>query len=306
MLRIFLTGLAMGAADVVPGVSGGTVAFISGIYFRLLKAIRGAPAAALSVFSDGFAIAWRKLDGNFLLVLFAGIIISVLSLARIITWLLASYPTVVWGFFFGLILASSVYLARQVRWSVAAGLMLLLGVGAALAIGALRPSEIEPTTVAIFCSGAVAICAMILPGISGSFILLIIGMYPAVLAALKAFDLIFIATFAAGCLLGLLGFSHLLSWLLERFRDPVLALLTGFLIGSLSVVWPWQQALETYEKSDGRVVTLSTENVLPNTYATLTQQEPYTLWVVGMALFGLLLVYALAKFGPGDEVLEAQ
>ena len=300
MLRIFLTGIAMGAADVVPGVSGGTVAFISGIYFRLLNAIKSVPSAVPVLFKQGLVPAWTHIDGTFLAVLGVGIIGSVLSLARVLTWLLVQYPTCLWGFFFGLIAASSVYLGMQVRWRLVVGTLLLLGVVGALAVGELRPSEIEPTGWVIFFSGAVAICAMILPGISGSFILLMIGMYPAVLGALKSFDLVFVAIFSSGCLVGLLGFSHFLSYMIERYRDAVLGLLTGFLAGSLLMVWPWQHATEWYEKSDGRVVSLQTENLMPGTYAELSQQEPHTLLVVLLAIVGVALVFGLSRLQGND------
>ncbi len=301
MLRLFLTGAAMGAADVVPGVSGGTIAFISGIYFRLLHAIKSVPSAIAVLLKEGIGAAWAHIDGTFLAVLGSGIAISILSLARIISWLLENYPSCVWGFFFGLILASCVYLGTQVRWRWQESVFLLLGIVVAVFIGNIRPSDIEPTTATIFFSGAIAICAMILPGISGSFILLIIGMYPTVINALKSFDLVFIVTFASGCLLGLLGFSHVLSYLINRFRAPVLALLTGFLAGSLAMVWPWQHAVESFEKSDGRVVALRTENLMPAEFAQLTGQDPYTITVVLLMVLGVVLVYLMSRLGPSEQ-----
>lgn len=305
MLRLFLTGAAMGAADVVPGVSGGTIAFISGIYFRLLNAIRSVPSAVAVLFKEGFAAAWAQIDGAFLAVLGSGIALSILSLARVISWLLANYPSAVWGFFFGLIIASCIYLGAQVKWRWQDCVFLLAGVAIAILIGNIRPSEIEATTATVFFSGAIAICAMILPGISGSFILLIIGMYPTVINALKSFDLAFIAVFASGCLVGLLGFSHVLSYLITRFRAPVLALLTGFLAGSLAMVWPWQRVVESYEKSDGRVVALRTENLMPNEFAQLTGQDPYTLTVVGLMAFGVVLVLLMSKLGSAEPLKES-
>jgi putative membrane protein len=301
MLKIFLTGMAMGAADVVPGVSGGTIAFIAGIYERLLNAIRSVRPELISVLmKDGIPAVWQKIDGTFLVVLLAGIGTSVLALARLITYLLATYPSAVWGFFFGLILASSIFLAREVRWNAVIAAFFLAGVGIALYIATIRPTDLEPTTLIIFGSGAIAICAMILPGVSGSFLLLLMGMYATVLDAIKGFDFGFIAIFAAGCACGLLGFSHFLGYMLQHFRAQVLSVLTGFLAGSLLMVWPWQHATSTYTKSDGRVVTLEAERVMPGQFAELTQQDPMTLVTCVCAVVGVALVGMLARLGPAD------
>lgn len=303
MLKIFLTGMAMGAADVVPGVSGGTIAFISGIYERLLAAIRAVHPRLFSVLmKQGIGSVWQQVDGTFLLVLLAGIGTSVAALARVITYLLQVYPTSVWAFFFGLILASSIYLATQVRWSVFVAVFFVAGLVAAVLISDIRPTELDATPWIIFGSGAIAICAMILPGVSGSFLLLMMGMYATVLDAIKGFDLAFIAIFASGCACGLLGFSHLLGYLLQNFRAQVLALLTGFLSGSLLMVWPWQHATSTFTKSDGRIVTLTSERVLPQVYAQLSGQEPSTLLACLCALLGVVLVGLLARVAPSEEI----
>ncbi|MGI9285750.1 MAG: DUF368 domain-containing protein, partial [Pseudomonadales bacterium] len=292
----------MGAADVVPGVSGGTIAFISGIYQRLLDAIRAfSPGTVQLLAREGVPTFWRRVDGTFLLVLMAGIITSVLLLARLITVALASYPTCVWAFFFGLIVASSWFLARQVNWRVVTGSLFLTGLAVALVIGELRPTQLDVQPLIIFGSGALAICAMILPGISGSFILLLLGMYSNVLQALHEFDLGFIAMFAAGCGVGLLSFSHVLGFLLSRFHGQTLALLTGFLAGSLAMVWPWQQVISSYVKDDGRTVALQTQNVLPGDYAALTQQDSYTLAALALAILAVLLVLGLEKLATQPE-----
>ena len=302
MLRTFLIGLAMGAADVVPGVSGGTIAFISGIYQRLLDSIRAInPLSVQLLWRAGPAAFWRRIDGTFLLVLLAGIVTSVFFFARLITLALAHYPTCVWAFFFGLIIASTWFLARQVGWRLTTGSLFLLGLAIALIIGELRPTELDVQPLIIFGSGALAICAMILPGISGSFILLLLGMYSNVLAALHEFDFGFIIIFAAGCGVGLLSFSHVLGYLLQRFHSQTLALLTGFLAGSLALVWPWQHVLSSYVKDDGRTVALQTQNVLPADYAVLTQQDPYTLLAIILAVFAVLLVLALERLAGQPE-----
>lgn len=291
----------MGAADVVPGVSGGTIAFIAGIYERLLNAIRSVRPELITVLmKEGLPAAWQRLDGTFLIVLLTGIASSVLALARVITYLLAAYPSAVWGFFFGLILASSIFLAREVRWNAVIAMFFLAGVGFALFIATIRPTDLDATPLVIFASGAVAICAMILPGVSGSFLLLLMGMYATVLDALKGFNLEFIAIFAAGCACGLLGFSHFLGYMLQHFRAQVLSVLTGFLAGSLVMVWPWQHATSSYTKSDGRVVTLSAEKVMPGQFAELTQQDPMTLITCLCAVLGLALVAAMGRLGSAD------
>lgn len=292
----------MGAADVVPGVSGGTVAFISGIYQRLLDAIRAFnPRAVQLLAREGVPAFWRHVDGTFLLVLLAGIITSVLLFARLITVALANYPTCVWAFFFGLIVASSWFLARQVSWRTVTGLLFLTGLATALVIGELRPTQLDVQPLIIFGSGALAICAMILPGISGSFILLLLGMYSNVLEALHEFDFGFIVIFAAGCGVGLLSFSHALGFLLSRFHGQTLALLTGFLAGSLVMVWPWQHVISSYVKDDGRSVALQTQNVLPVDYAALTQQNPYTLAALALAALAVLLVLGLERLAAQPE-----
>ena len=302
MLRTFLIGLAMGAADVVPGVSGGTIAFISGIYQRLLDAIRAVNPASVQVWMRiGFAAFWRRIDGTFLVVLLAGIVTSIFLFARVITVALANYPTCVWAFFFGLIVASTWYLGRQVGWRFVTAGLFIAGLAIALVIAELRPSELEVQPIIIFGSGALAICAMILPGISGSFILLLLGMYSNVLQALHEFDFGFVAIFAAGCGVGLLSFSHVLGFLLHRFHSQTLALLTGFLAGSLVMVWPWQHVLTSYVKDDGREVALQTQNVLPGDYAVLTQQDPYTLTAIALAVFAVLLVLGLERLGTSAK-----
>ena len=244
-LTIFLKGMAMGAADVVPGVSGGTIAFITGIYERLIQAIRSVNIGWFKLFFSGqWAECWRRADGGFLLTLVAGIGTSVLLLAGVISWLLVNQPVLIWAFFFGLIIASSIYIMRQIRnWNALVVFLLLLGAGVALFIGMARPALVEVTPAYVFICGAIAICAMILPGISGSFILVLLGAYGAVLQAIHEHDLQLLMLFLLGCVTGLLSFTHVLGWLLERAHDQVLATLTGFLIGSLYLIWPWKEVV---------------------------------------------------------------
>ncbi|MFT6892348.1 MAG: putative membrane protein, partial [Halioglobus sp.] len=252
---IFLRGLMMGAADIVPGVSGGTVAFITGIYSRLLGSIRAFDLQCLKlVFQRDVKKAWQHVDGSFLTALLLGIATSILTLARLVSWLLEQYPMPLWASFFGLILASALVLLRQVKtWSVLRFLNLAVGVAIAVFIALSPLAAFDPTVAMIFLSGFLAICAMILPGISGSFILVLLGMYGTVLSALKSFDLLFILVFAIGAAAGLMCFSRVLHWLLSRFHESTMALLTGFLFGSLAVVWPWKQVLVWVEGSHGQL-----------------------------------------------------
>ncbi|MDF1831578.1 MAG: DUF368 domain-containing protein [Porticoccaceae bacterium] len=241
-LVLFLKGMAMGAADVVPGVSGGTIAFISGIYEELLRSIRACtPLALVSLFRDGPRVFWRRINGTFLVVLFSGILLSILTLAKFITHFLHEHPLLLWSFFFGLIVGSIVLIWQQLEHkSVWEYLSLLSGLCAALAAAFAPPVQPEPTFLSVFGAGMLAICAMILPGISGSFILLLLGMYSVILGAISRADLSLLAIFSLGCVVGLMVFSRFLSWLLKRFYGVTLSVLTGFLAGSLVMVWPWK------------------------------------------------------------------
>lgn len=324
-LGVLLRGMAMGAADVVPGVSGGTVAFISGIYDRLLAAVGGVPEALATLPRHGVLAAWRRLDGTFLLLLVSGILLSIFSLARGITWALHHHPVPVWGFFFGLIVASVLYVGRQVgRWGLPEFAMLLLGTGLVYGLSVLPPLSPSASLPFLFLAGALASCAMILPGISGSFILLLIGAYAPVLAAVAGRDLLTVAVVGAGAVLGLLLFSRLLRLLLTRFHGPLLALLTGFLVGSLWKIWPWKADSLVYLRGTGPVEFASVTdrytslaaylqslpmsaaeglkayvqtNVWPGAYAAQNGVPSEALPALGLALLGAALVLGLERLG---------
>ena len=252
---LLLKGMAMGAADVVPGVSGGTIAFISGIYEELLKTISSVNLGALKTLKkEGVKAAWKSINGNFIVTLFLGIGISIASLAKLISYLLEAHPILIWSFFFGLVLASIVYVGKQVKsWNTRSIVSLIIGTGFAFWITILPPMANSNELWFIFISGMIAICAMILPGISGSFILLIMGSYQTVLGAVKDKDLLTIGVFMAGAVIGLLSFSRVLKWMFAKYHDLTIAVLTGFLIGSLNKLWPWKIDKELlYTHSDGK------------------------------------------------------
>lgn len=281
-------GLAMGAADVVPGVSGGTIAFITGIYEELLDSIsRIGPVTLKTLFKEGLAAAWQQANGTFLVALFAGILTSIFSLAKLISFLLSSHPILVWSFFFGLIIASTVPIVRHIsNWSWGTVVALALGMATAILVSEIRPTQIAATPLSLFLSGAIAICAMILPGISGSFILLVIGIYPQVIAAVHQFNVTALGFFAAGAACGLLLFSRLLSWLMHRFPARTLSFLVGILIGSLKIVWPWK--LPAALENEKLAPVLS--NTLPGIYSEVTGEASHIVGAIICALLAVALV----------------
>lgn len=289
----------MGAADVVPGVSGGTIAFITGIYDTLLESIRRINPSVLGIWKrDGFKAAFNHINGFFLLSLFGGVFTSIATLAKLISWLLVTHPIPLWSFFFGLILVSIFHILKQVEQrNVSRFIFLLLGIAFAYSITVLKPLQLDPTSLNIMLAGGIAICAMILPGISGSFILLLIGMYSPILGAVKAFDIGIIALFLSGCVMGLLSFSHVLSWLLKRFRDQTLVFLTGLMIGTLPKIWPWKETLTWRTNSKGEQVPLIEQNLSPFEFETITSQPAQLGMAILLMLFGIGLVLGLEKLG---------
>ncbi|MGV8844200.1 MAG: DUF368 domain-containing protein [Pseudomonas sp.] len=293
-LLLYAKGIAMGAADVVPGVSGGTVAFISGIYDELLSSIASVPAALGLVLRGRIGAAWQAANGTFLLVLMAGILTSVVSLARLISYLLEQQPIATWSFFFGLILVSSHLVARDIqRWNWTRVISFILGAAFAYWITVASPAQWGQDPLNLFLAGALAICAMILPGISGSFILLLLGLYPFILGAVKNLDIAVLALFASGCVVGIVSFAGVLRWLLARWRDLSLAFLTGLMLGSLNKLWPWKETLTWSTNSHGLQVPLLQANLLPARFAEISGQDPQILWAALLALGAVLLVLGL-------------
>lgn len=292
----------MGAADVVPGVSGGTIAFITGIYEELLGSIRSVNGEAVKLLLR-FRLAdfWRHINGNFLVVLLSGIGLSIISLSRLILYLLEFHGELLWSFFFGLIVASAVVVAKKItRWTPGVVLFGLVGAAIAYYVTIATPTQTPEAYWFIFLSGAIAICAMILPGISGSFLLVLLAKYEFILGAVKDLRISIVAVFGLGCLIGILAFSHVLNWALKNYHNVTVALLTGFMVGSLNKVWPWKQTLETYTDRHGELKPLVQENVLPGTYEALTGQDAYLLYAILLAIFGFLFVYLIDRFTDDD------
>ena len=281
----------MGAADIVPGVSGGTMALILGIYERLIDALRSIarPPFLRALLAGQFGRALAIVDAGFLLALAAGIFTSVLSLARLLSHQLETNPAYVYAFFFGLVFASVVLVARRIR-RITTGSWLLFGLGAAAAflLVGLSPASTPDAAWFLFLSGAVAISALLLPGISGAFVLVLLGKYSYVLEAVTRGDVAALLVVGAGAVFGLLSFTQLLGWLFRRYHDATLALLCGVMLGSLRKVWPWQTEV------DGRLV-----NLLPPDQGWWTQGGAG--WALLLALLGALLVTALDRMAAGAE-----
>jgi len=255
----------MGAADVVPGVSGGTIAFITGIYEELINSIKGVNLKAFKLFFTGRWFSfWKQINGNFLLAVFSGIFISVLSLAKVLEYLLENQPILIWSFFFGLVMASSYVVSRKItRWQYPKIVALVAGIGIAFYITSVTPTTTTDASWFVIFSGGLASCAMILPGISGSFILLLLGKYTFALHAVNERIILDLLLLGAGAVTGLIIFANLLSWLLRKYHDVTIAVLVGFMIGSLNKIWPWKETLKTIVL-EGEVRPLVEKNILPS------------------------------------------
>ncbi|WP_195499526.1 DUF368 domain-containing protein [Alistipes timonensis] len=290
-----LKGCAMGMADVVPGVSGGTIAFISGIYEELLDSIRSVNATALKLLLRfRFAEFWRHINGRFLLPVLLGIAVAIFSLARLMTYLLVNHPIAIWSFFFGLIVASALLVARQIgRWDWRTLLAFVIGAVAAWWITVATPAETPNDWWFVMLSGAIAICAMILPGISGAFILLLLGKYQYIMHAVGEFNIPVIVVFVIGAAAGIISFSHLLSWLLKHWHDVTVAVLMGFMVGSLNKVWPWKETVETYLDSHGVAQPLVQTNIAPGTFEQLTGQPSLLMQAILLGIVGFMAIYGI-------------
>lgn len=294
-LVLVLKGMGMGAADVVPGVSGGTIAFITGIYEELIYSIKSVNLNALKLILRGkIKEFWKAINGTFLLCVLLGIGISVFSLAKGLKYLLDNHPVLVWSFFFGLIVASAIYIARTIKkWNISTVIAGIAGIVVAYFITVITPAEANTTTWFIFISGAIAICAMILPGISGSFILVLLGMYKFILDAVGSLQIAVILVFLVGAAIGIITFSNILSWLLKKFHNQTIAVLAGFMVGSLNKVWPWKKITETFTDRHGEIKPLVEVNILPHTYEQITGNNAFLLGAILLAVAGFAIIFVI-------------
>ncbi len=309
-----LKGAAMGVAEVIPGVSGGTLAFITGIYQRLLVAISHVNLSLLQILkNDGIKAAWRQIDGKFLTKLLAGMVIGFVVGLKVVVRLLETHPVQIWSFFFGLILASIPLIGKQVKkWRGFEVALLVLGAVVVFWVTVAAPSQGSEHLFIVFLAGVVGVSALMLPGLSGSFVLLLLGMYTIIMPAIDQFThdplssaTFIVVSFGLGMLVGLLSFAKVLSFTFKKYPNPTLALLTGFLIGSLNKVWPWQHVLTTRKNSKDIEVVKFSESVLPSTFSELSDNflygnDPHVVAAVVIMLVAVFLVYLLDKFSPTE------
>ncbi|GAB2774686.1 DUF368 domain-containing protein [Salinimicrobium soli] len=300
-LIISLKGIAMGAADVVPGVSGGTIAFISGIYEELISTISGVNIPLLRTWkTEGFKAMWKALNGNFLVALLSGILLSIFTVMRLANYLLEHHPILIWAFFFGLVLASIYYVGKQIpKWSFNVFLFLIIGAAVAFYLTTLPPMAAAASDLFLFFAGALAICAMILPGISGAYILVLVGAYKTISEATHNFDFKTLGIVAIGAIFGILSFSKLLKWLFLNYSTLTLATLTGFIAGSLNKIWPWKHVLETATYG-GKSVVIREESVLPWNF----DGNPHTMQAFFLMLAGFLVILILESLAVKKPVQE--
>jgi len=305
-LLLCLKGVGMGTADIVPGVSGGSIALVTKIYEELLNSIKSIDLDALRMLgSFRFREFWKYVNGSFLLTLLLGILTAIFSLSKVITFLMATHPIPLWSFFCGLIMISALIILRDIRrWNILAILVIPLGAFLAYQITEIPPVTTPDALWFTFIAGAIAICAMILPGISGSFLLLIMGQYEQILSAVNERNILTITVFGAGCIIGLLSFSRVISWLLKHYHAITIAFLSGFMLGSINKIWPWKRILSYRMSSSGVQQPFITENIWPHHYLAQTGQESEFLIAILAFLVGVILVVGLERIAAYKQQSE--
>jgi putative membrane protein len=295
-------GIGMGAANVIPGVSGGTIALITGIFQRLIDAIKSFNITALRLFlKREYKEFARYTDFTFLVAVFAGVAISILSLAKLLTWLFSHYPIFIWSYFFGLILASVYFVGRTVeKWSMPVIIAFLAGTSVAAAISLLSPATPNESFFYLIVCGAVAVCSMILPGISGSFVLLLMGNYELVINAVSEINFAILAPVAIGAVIGLITFSHFLSWVYRKFRDVTIATLTGFVFGSLIILWPWKKVIVRIDES-GQEIVRGGKKLIEGYKMFIPDFSAEVAWAVVIMLVGILTIWIIEKIAGANK-----
>lgn len=295
----FTKGLAMGAANVIPGVSGGTIALITGIFQKIIDSIKSFNITALRLlFTGKFKEFVKYTNLYFLITVFSGAVISIFSLAKVLEYLFNNYPIPVWAYFFGLILASVFYVGKTVdKWSFSIILFFILGTAIAILISLLNPAKENDSILYLFICGVIAACSMILPGLSGSFVLILLGNYRLVMIdSVTNLDMYVLLPVVFGAGFGLLAFSYLLSWIYKKYRNQIIALLTGFILGSLSILWPWKKIISTYIDKHGVVKPLLQKNILPNHYLDITNKDPHIIAAIIFVILGFLTIVIIERF----------
>lgn len=304
-LLYIIKGIAVGVANIIPGVSGGTIALITGIFERLIDSIKSFGLDAIRLLLKGNWNAFaKKTDFYFLVSIFVGIGLAVVSLARLFDFLFKNYPVYVWAYFFGLVLASIYFVGKTIeRWKWDVVLFFIMGTAIAVTLSLINPAAENRSFGYLFLSGAVAICSMILPGLSGSFVLILMGDYQLVaIHAINNRDLAVIIPFALGAIVGIIAFSHLLSWVFKRFKNQTIAILTGFILGSMIILWPWKTAeYLTNLQGDfifkhGRKVVLRYISVLPDHYDL---QFWFTVLIMILGVVSIVVLELLANKKSG-------
>lgn len=297
-LLVWIKGVFMGAVELIPGVSAGTIALITGILPQLLLALKNINFTAIKLLgSGGLKATWSYMNGNFLLVLLFGMVSGFVLLMQVITFSLENYPVQIWSFFSGLIFASAIWLGKQIEKVFRFDTLLLFVIGILFAwyITVVSPIQIDLTKTNVFIAGMVAICAMVLPGLSGSFVLLLAGLYAPILQALKNLQWDIIILFMCGASIGILAFSHLLSYLFQRFPRQTYALLTGIMLGSLNKIWPWKEVLSYRVNSHGESIPFITQSISPAQFETINQSSAQLPSALICVFIGLMLVLVIDR-----------
>ncbi len=305
-INYFFKGIAVGVANIIPGVSGGTIALITGIFERLINAIKAFDlTAAKLLFTGKWKAFTEKTDFYFLLTLFVGIALAIITLARIFDYLFRDYPIYIWSYFFGLVLASIYFVAKTIeRWNFVVILLFILGTAFAVFVSLINPASENSNFWYLFLCGIVAICSMILPGLSGSFVLILMGNYELVaIQAINGREFSILFPVALGAIIGLIAFSHLLSWVFRSYKDQTIAVLTGFILGSLNVLWPWKTA-EYLKNSAGELILKHGEKVVARYASVMPQYYDKVFWIAVFVMVTGILSITVLELMAGNETKE--